>query len=196
MRYDQLKPIVAANPWRLLARLGVREARGRAWCPFCQNDGKPHRTPDFGLRPDGRGWKCHRCGAKGDWPKLVRELCKCDFREAVQYIAACYGMAEHDGRVEVAEKQTRMPLKGHKRQRRVYGSLSDAIAACKAGLARTMGGVWTVVGIWHYTDTLVQVRFQNGSDKEYRPMHKTERGWVIGTPPKPWPLYGIREALK
>ena len=185
---DQIIAVAAGDPWRLLDRLGVREQRGRFWCPYCQADGKPHRTPDFGLRPDGRGWACHKCGAKGDWLSLVQDLCKCGFREALQYIGASYGLTT-DADVHRVQAEQRKAQAGRRRTRRTYPTLDAAIESVRRGLAKDGGGEWRVVKVWYYNAGLAQTRFQRGTEKDYRPMHKTTGGGVVGLPPKPWPLY-------
>ena len=66
---DDLKALGGVAP--VAQSLGFRVERGSiAPCPKCGADRRGYSTPDprgpIGLRSDGQGWACHRCGARGD----------------------------------------------------------------------------------------------------------------------------------
>ena len=50
------------------AALGYQPNKRGIGCPACRTAqrGRGDRRPPAGLRPDGRGWRCHVCGASGD----------------------------------------------------------------------------------------------------------------------------------
>lgn len=63
--------------------LGLQGAsRGSFACPACRAERRDRRRGAAGSRPDGAGWRCHRCGAGGDCFDLVSlHLCGARFRD-------------------------------------------------------------------------------------------------------------------
>lgn len=56
-------------------------------CPFHME-----RTPSFHVYPDEGRYHCFGCGAHGDCFDLVQESTRCDFREALEFLARRVGM--------------------------------------------------------------------------------------------------------
>lgn len=185
---DKYNDLVAGNPGRLLEALRITVVGVRAFCPYCQNDGREHKTPDLGWRHGGKGWKCHRCGEHGDWIKLVIDAARVKYPEALKIIASTYGCGAID--VEIQAMRQHDAAARAPRKRKVYKTLPDAITAQQALLGADGKGTWELYNVWRYTSTLVQVRYQRGCEKQYRPFTRTQKGWVVGAPDiKPWPLY-------
>jgi predicted RNA-binding Zn-ribbon protein involved in translation (DUF1610 family) len=178
---------------RLLTVLGARQQGARFFCPLCQNDGRPHRTPDFSVE---NGFRCHKCGWHGDGFKLVAEVRHCDFRGSVSYVATVYGLSPPT----VSAKKSRGRLH------------PDADRAARAALwsvnSRT-GVEYRETGRWPYhaaDDKLVAyvLRFdpidapapgEPAPAKTYLPIHLDGQGWRVGDPGGLWPLYRLPDLL-
>jgi len=65
-------------------------------CPFCGGGGN-----HFGVNIQSKGWSCWICGEKGTAPKLVMELLKIEYPEAMDIIKEFY-----DGDLEFIIKET------------------------------------------------------------------------------------------
>jgi hypothetical protein len=73
--------------------LGVRVRNAkRADCPLCR--GNSIATLSF----TERLWHCHRCGEGGDVFSLVRAVNRCDFPEALRFVAKLAGICVEDHR--------------------------------------------------------------------------------------------------
>ena len=83
---DALK--AAADPGRVAADLGLRGRGRRFFCPLCQPDGG--KTPDLSVTD--KGFRCHKCGLKGDLLKLVEVAGKKDFPSAVAWLESLTGI--------------------------------------------------------------------------------------------------------
>jgi hypothetical protein len=74
--------------------LGLTRGRGGAVgpCPACSatTRGSTDKRGPVGLRADGGGWNCYRCGAKGDWVALVAHALGHGERQAVASVAAWF----------------------------------------------------------------------------------------------------------
>jgi len=90
---------------QMLRQFGWRtRSRGRADCGLCR--GRSTGTVAF----NERVWHCHRCNAGGDVFELVRSVNRCDFREALGYVANVAGIRLADSdrpdvRRQIAERQ-------------------------------------------------------------------------------------------
>ena len=80
----------AADPDRVAAGLGLRRGpRGpRFFCPACQPDGG--KSPDLAVK--GKGFTCHKCGARGDLLALVEVALGLDFPKAVAWLEDLTGI--------------------------------------------------------------------------------------------------------
>jgi len=85
---DALK--AAADPGRVAADLGLRGRGRRFFCPVCQSDGNPHKTPDLSVGP--KGFTCFKCGLKGDLLKLIQVAGGKDFPSAVAWLEDLTGI--------------------------------------------------------------------------------------------------------
>ena len=86
MNVADLAVLKAAHPLReIVARYvgGQRHINGRVFwlCPFHEE-----RTPSFTITPDGGGFKCFGCGAKGDVIKFVMLAEGLDFKGALEFL--------------------------------------------------------------------------------------------------------------
>ena len=79
---DTLKD--AADPGRVAVALGLRGKGRRFFCPVCQADGNPHKSPDLSVI--AKGFICHKCGLKGDLLKLIQVAGRLDFPAAVAWL--------------------------------------------------------------------------------------------------------------
>lgn len=86
----------AADPAGVAAALGLRSRGKRFFCPACQSDGLPHKTPD--LVVSDKGFTCHKCGLKGDLLKLVEVAGRLDFKDAVAFMERQTGLYSRPGR--------------------------------------------------------------------------------------------------
>ncbi|HMP76590.1 MAG TPA: CHC2 zinc finger domain-containing protein [Kiritimatiellia bacterium] len=183
-----LRAAIDGDRARIASALPLQKQGIRYFCPFCQNDGRPHRTADLSVEA---GFKCHKCGWHGDAFDLVRQIRNCSFGEAVAFIAPLYG-------------QTVVPVAAP--AKRTRGRLHpDATTAARAAL-------WSVnsrtnrdhreTGRWSYhlpTGPLIAqvLRFDTIEDHEqapaktYVPIHVDGDGWRVGDPPGLWPLYNL-----
>jgi hypothetical protein len=82
-RLPDAREIVRMIPIRQLLRvLGVRVRNSkRADCPLCE--GNSTETLAF----TERLWCCHRCNKSGDVFSLVRAVNRCDFPQALRFVA-------------------------------------------------------------------------------------------------------------
>jgi hypothetical protein len=89
---DALK--AAADPERVAAALGLRGRGRRFFCPACQPGGG--KTPDLAVRD--KGFRCHKCGLKGDLLKLVEVAGRLAFPDAVRWLERETGIRPPDRR--------------------------------------------------------------------------------------------------
>lgn len=80
----------AADPGRVAADLGLRGRGRRFFCPVCQSDGNPHKTPDLSVGP--KGFVCFKCGLKGDLLKLIEVAGGKSFPDAVRWLEDLTGI--------------------------------------------------------------------------------------------------------
>ncbi len=93
---------------QILRALGARvRNRKRADCPLCKGSSKETLAFNESL------WNCHRCHAGGDVYELVRFVNRCDFSEALHYVADIAGIRLEDSR----GADFRRKLDEHKRRR-------------------------------------------------------------------------------
>ncbi|MDZ4242249.1 MAG: CHC2 zinc finger domain-containing protein [Candidatus Omnitrophota bacterium] len=77
---DTLKE--AADPQRVAVALGLHGRGSRFFCPLCQPQGG--KSPDLSVRD--KGFRCHKCGEKGDVLKLIMVALDMDFPSAVAWL--------------------------------------------------------------------------------------------------------------
>jgi DNA primase len=93
---------------QLLRVLGVRvRSSKRADCPLCK--GNSTGTLAF----TERLWCCHRCNEGGDVFSFVRAVNRCEFPDALRYVAGLAGIRQDDHR----SADSRRKLAARKRQR-------------------------------------------------------------------------------
>lgn len=86
-----LIPIKQLAILEVAARLGV-EVRGKKAICFAGHD----TDPSLCFVPSKNIWKCFGCGRKGDAITLVREVMRCDFKEALNWFAREFGVRVRD----------------------------------------------------------------------------------------------------
>ncbi len=85
---------------QLLAELGFRVNERTHRCACILHNG---RNPGaFSWKTDGR-WFCFSCGVGGDKFALVQQVKKCDFKDALRFLAALAGVRPEDNRKFKAE---------------------------------------------------------------------------------------------
>ncbi len=106
----------------VLARYGIslkrsgRSLTGR--CPFHDDRGKPNLV----VWPGIHAYKCYRCDAHGDTIKLVMELERCGFREAIKWLeGGSLGAAPTPVRVPPPQPRKRDPIRAD------YATLEAAV---------------------------------------------------------------------
>ena len=93
IRLDAREITRAVTMRQTLQRLGVRVRNAkRADCPLCR--GNSTATLAF----TERLWRCHRCSEGGDVFSLVRAVHRCDFPEALRFLAELAGIGLQDYR--------------------------------------------------------------------------------------------------
>ncbi len=128
---------------------------GRSWkglCPF-HNE----RTPSFTVDRDKGLYHCFGCGAGGDVIRFVREIDRLDFPEAVEALAARFG-------VTIPRRQRRGPRED--RRDRLYEALAAAQRFYAERLSRPGNAaakylegrgvppeMWTALGLGHAPDS-------------------------------------------
>ena len=165
--------VLKADRNRLVQELKSAGAtiRGSAFkCPF-HDDRKPSGSI---FTRDGVWFaKCHGCGFFGDVIDVLRRAHSLDFGGAVQRLGIA-GVG-----------------RPHKTAAKAYPSRKAAEAAV---LAMFPGGH---LQSFTYSDhqAVVRIDFDNGCEKEIRPIHRDGEDWYIGKGTEPWPLYRVTEAL-
>jgi len=158
---------------RLLPRLAkVKKTGDGTWRACCPEHEDAHPSLDIKVASDGTvllQCRSHNCNAEAICKALGWEL-----RDLFPQTAK----AQHNRQAPRAAVTT---------QRRVYDSV-DAVIDALSQTAELRGGQVTR---YEYTHSFVVVRFDFADDrtKEFRPVHKTEKGWGIGDPPGRLPLY-------
>jgi hypothetical protein len=110
---------------RALSHFGWQiRSRGRADCGLCRGTSKG--TVSF----TERLWHCHRCHAGGDVFELVCSVSKCDFREALRYVAEVAGVNLAMSRRPEVQRQI---AENHRQQARI-GSAADILAEMERAL--------------------------------------------------------------
>ena len=87
---------VCRVPCAVCRELGMRydESNKRFFCFNCQSDGNQHKDGDFSTV---NGWKCHKCGWKGDAFDLVKEVRGIEFPAAVVFLGEEYKVHGDNG---------------------------------------------------------------------------------------------------
>jgi len=154
------------DPDILAKMIGLRGVGRRYWCPFCQNDGLPHATPDLSHAPGVDHWKCFRCGWSGNNAKLARSVL---------------------GRGWQSELYTtpRPKIKRSCRKVRTFETPEQAAEH----LAKRKSGI--INKIWKYNETMYVVRIDTQNGKIIRPIRfsASNGGFVYGLPKPPRPIY-------
>lgn len=73
---------------------------------------------------------------------------------------------------------------------RIYPSVKAAVAACARMTEGTHAATWTYHGE-DGSECFHVARFAIADGKEFRPIHRSKGGYVIGDPPGLLPLYGL-----
>jgi hypothetical protein len=126
--WPDARDVALMVPMRLLLRaLGIRvRNRKRADCPLCK--GSSTGTLAF----TDRLWHCHRCNEGGDVFSFVRTVNRCDFPEALRFVAELAGIRL--GHRRNADFQHE--LDGRKRQRERLEDGANKLSALERGLLR------------------------------------------------------------
>lgn len=164
--FSQRSELDHADPDYVARLIGIQRSGNRYWCPFCQNDGKPHSTPDLSHPPGDGRWRCFRCGWGGSNYRLAKD---------------CGAMLSLENTSPAASV---VPKKGKEHKIVRFDTLEEAISS----YAKESGG--QVVGIWRYNEAVAVVRLEKDGQKTYRPFHVSSLGgWIRGAPKPPRPLY-------
>jgi CHC2 zinc finger len=112
---------------QVLKAFGVRVRNSkRADCPLC----KGHSTGTLAFTY--RLWRCHRCNEGGDVFSLVRAVNRCDFPEALRFVANLAGIRLEDrGRADFQRE-----LDERKRQRERIEAGANKLSALEHALLR------------------------------------------------------------
>jgi DNA primase len=87
--HDWLKDVKRGlDPHRLASALALPGRGRRYFCPACQPSGG--KSPDLSV--SDKGFVCFKCGAKGDLVELVKLAKDCDFKAALDWLAAETGL--------------------------------------------------------------------------------------------------------
>jgi hypothetical protein len=112
---------------QLLRALGVRVRNSkRADCPLCR--GNSTGTLAF----TDRLWRCHRCNEGGDVFSLVRAVNRCDFPEALRFMAGLAGIRLEDCRNADFHRE----LDARRRQRERLEDGANKLSAFEHALLR------------------------------------------------------------
>jgi hypothetical protein len=115
-------------PMRELLRrigVGVRNSK-RADCPLCK--GNSTGTVAF----TERLWRCHRCNEGGDVFSLVRAVSRCDFPQALRFVAELAGIRVENHR----RADSRRELAARERQGERVKDGANKLAALEHALLR------------------------------------------------------------
>jgi putative DNA primase/helicase len=167
----------------LASALGLKQQGPRFFCPACQSDGKPHRTPDLSV---DAGFKCHRCGWSGDAFGLVQLVRGCDFKASVHFLADAFHVSAGSARVAAVARPRTDDVS--KRKGSTWLTVEAAADAVCAVLSKG-GEAFKVSGLSRYGAAAAVARFDSDLSKSYRPFHLDGDAWRCGDPPGLWPLY-------
>lgn len=192
MRYklDALKAAIDADRSRLCIALRLQADGKRFLCPFCQNEGAKHTTGDLSIE---QGFKCFKCGWSGNGFNLVQSVKKCEFKEALDYIANVYHITP-----ETTERSYQASPKNEK-GKTIHPTIEKAISAILWGINKD-GKAYTITRQDAYTDkdglpVAYVLRFDCPEGKEYRPVHAVSGGWSGGDPKGLWPMFNFPSVL-
>ena len=176
LKSSEIKARIKERSIEVLRAMGVREEYGRWYCPICQPVPENHTTPDLTVR-DGN-CKCWRCGFKDDVIGLYMKSRNVTFVQALEQLSN----GEFQKAITQAKKIERPKKKNW------YKELRDALIAVQ--------GKNQIVAQWSYEDennrtSLVVVRLETPNGKSYRPISKTDTGWIIGKEKRTYPLYRL-----
>lgn len=197
---DQLRAAIDADRSRLCLELGLRPDGKRFFCPFCQSDGNSHSTGDLSVEV---GFKCHKCGWKGDGFNLIQAVRNYDFPAAVDFARNVFGIPTDGPSPSQAKASAWKSGKIHK-------TPEDAVAAALWAVEKDTGATWSVTRLDAYYSAsgipvLAVLRLdradgavdENGKRiKTYRPIHTVDGGWKLGDPPGPLPLFNLPAILQ
>jgi hypothetical protein len=159
----------SAKPWSVV--------RGHA--ATCPNPTHEDRSPSGWVKGGDDGivrFSCQSCGFHGD----VFDIMAVSQGKSVGAVLSDARGADA-GRVKSAPASTSRPLPDLDAVRR---ALPGRIVA-EYRYERTPGDVAMIV-----------CRCETDKGKTYRPAHPAAGGWILGAPPKPWPLYHPREIVE
>jgi hypothetical protein len=168
--------------------LGERKGRARKWlCPF--HDDK--NTPNLGVTPTGKRFKCFTCGASGDAIDFLSQIDNISKPEAARRLSG-EPVGSSQGKA-VGRKIT------SERTPKQYASLEEVHKAVE----RLVKGKIVASHIYEKADGSESHRMlridlvdKSKRSKDFRPIHSPDgKSWVIGDPPGPLPLYRLPELL-
>lgn len=111
---------------QMLRHLGWRiRARSRADCGLCRG----HSRGTVAYRE--HVWHCHRCNQGGDVYSLVRAVQRCDFRDALRYVAEMAGVKVDSGR---DRDKWRRAMGASRRERERIDRAADKLASLERAL--------------------------------------------------------------
>ena len=192
---DRLRSAIDADRARLCLELRLRPDGKRFFCPFCQSDDKPHATGDLSVEA---GFKCHKCGWKGDGFKLIQVVRNYDFPAAVDFARNVFGITTDGPSPSQAKASQQKSGKIHK-------SPEDAIAAALWAVEKDTGAKWSMIRLDVYDSAsgipvLAVLRLDRADEavdetgkriKTYRPIHFVDGGWKLGDPPGLLPIFNL-----
>ena len=177
--------------------LGLKKPakQSRYWCPMCQT-GSSHKSPDLSIE---RGVKCHKCGYSADLIKLVEEIRKEGFFDAVSFLAEKLGVSLNNssGRASRAIESVTQHNNGQDAipatsKKNVYKSKGDLESTLKFIAIKKIGAEAAQAGCYEYIDPKGKpyafvYRYHAGDNKTCLPAHVVDGGFSIGDPAQWYP---------
>lgn len=104
----------ALSPLDVGKRLGLQPNR----MGFCRCPAHGEKTASLKLyKQPGRGWYCFGCHQGGDVIRLVQTTLNCDFKTAVEWLSAEYGLDTGDEKTAAEREEMRIRLYREKQAR-------------------------------------------------------------------------------
>ncbi|MGH8596260.1 MAG: phage/plasmid primase, P4 family [Gammaproteobacteria bacterium] len=164
---------------KVLERFPDAKKKGKEWLARCPAHEDEH--PSLSIREADDGTVLLRCRSGSCGYADILKAVGLDQRD---------GFPDHVGNNGHASKRsTRQTDKA----KRIHATVEDAIHAAEF----STGKPCTLAGAWTYqnedgSECLRVLRFDTGPDeKQFRPIHRVDGGWVIGDPPGTLPLYQL-----
>jgi putative DNA primase/helicase len=190
---DQLRTAIDSDRAALCVALGLRKYGKRFFC-HCQCDGAPHADGDLSVEA---GFRCHKCGWKGDGFDLIQKVKGYDFPAAVEFARSVYAIS--NGTAPTKAKTTT------RKEAKIHPKIEEAESAALWSTEQQTGFKWEKGRRDMYQnaevmDVAAVLRFDRTDGardadgkiiKTFRPIHAVESGWKTGDPSGQWPLFNL-----